>query len=463
MELREIREQGHPPAPPISLVPLLTLFSGLLGLGVAFWGLFHDVGFIAQPFYAFAWWSTILTLDGLTALRRKSSILTSRRELLLPLLVWSVTFWFLFELLNLRFQNWYYVGVFAGETGADLVKGALFGTVAFATVFLGMFETFDALGGRRIDSRPRPLPRWLPNTIQAVGALMIALAILFPRYLAPLVWGSVTFLLDPVNYRRGARSLLADLEAGSFRTIARLLLAGLVCGLLWESFNYFAPQKWIYTVRGLEALKLFEMPLLGFLGFPALALDAFSFFAFVSHGLHGNRTWENPEDVSQKLELRKALSAPAFTATLPLHFGLWAAVSFFTQFVNVGSVELELRDLRTLSPESALELEPRGIARPLQLLRAIEDPERRESLGLADDDLRAVETEIRFLTLKGIGWHHGELLRQAGIESVDELALADPDELYRTIERARGAARFPALRPEMVRVWVDAARSRNPR
>ncbi len=424
--------------------------------------MFHDIGFLAQPFYAFAWWSTILILDGLTAMRRKSSILTSRRELLFPLLVWSVTFWFLFELLNLRFQNWYYVGVFAAESAVDLVKGSLFGIVSFATVFLGMFETFDALGGRRIDARPRRLPEWLPHSIQCLGALMVALALLFPYYLAPLVWGSVTLLLDSVNYRRGARSLLADLEAGSFRTIARLLFAGLVCGLLWESFNYLAPQKWIYTVRGLEELKLFEMPLLGFLGFPALALDAFSFFAFVSSGLHGNRTWENPEDVLQKLEPQRALSTRAFAATLPLHLGLWAAVSFFIQFVNVGSVELELRDLRTLSPESVLELEERGVARPLQLLRAIEDPERRE-LGLPAADLPAIEAEIRLFTLKGIGRHHGELLLQAGIGSVDDLALADPDELYRTLERARGEATFPALRPEMVRVWVDAARARKPR
>ena len=439
------------------------LVSGLLGLGVAFWGLFHDIGAIAQPFYAYAWWSTILALDGLTALRRQSSILTSRRNLLFPLLVWSVTFWFLFELLNLRFQNWYYVGVFAGGSGVDLVKGSLFGIVSFATVFLGIFETFDALGGRGIEARPRLLPKWAAYSIQSVGALMVGLAILYPRYLSPLVWGSVTFALDPVNYRRGARSLLADLEAGSFRTLARLLLAGLLCGLLWESFNYFSPQKWIYTVRGLERLKLFEMPLLGFLGFPALALDAFSFFAFVSYWLHGNRTWENSEDVFQKLAPRKALGTSAFAATLPLHVALWVTVSLSIQELNVGSVELEMEDLRTLSPDIVLQLEERGIARPRQLLAAIEDPERLRGIALPPSDLREVEAEIRLFTLKGIGWHHGALLRQAGIESVEELALADPDELYRTLERERGAGTFPALRPDMVRVWVDAAREGKPR
>ncbi len=434
------------------------LVSGLLGLGVAFWGLFHDVGVIAQPFYACAWWSTIFALDGLTVLRRKSSILTSRRELLFSLLVWSVTFWFLFELLNLRFQNWYYVGVFAHGSGVGLVKDSLFGIVSFATVLLGIFETFDALGGGGAEARPRPLPKRVPHAIQAAGALMVGLAILSPHYLAPLVWGSVTFLLDPVNYRRGARSLLAELQAGSFRTVARLLLAGLLCGLLWESFNYFSPQKWIYTVRGLEGLKLFEMPLLGFLGFPALALDAFSFFAFVSYGLHGNRTWENPGDVMQKLAPRKALTTMVFVATLPLHFALWLAVSLSIQGASVGSVELELKNLKTLSPDAVLELEARGITRPRQLLRAIENPELRKRIPLSDADLRKIEDEIRLFTLKGIGWHHGELLRKAGIESVEELALADPDELYRALERLRGGATFPALRREMVWVWVDAAR-----
>jgi hypothetical protein len=117
-----------------------------------------------------------------------------------------------------------------------------------------------------------------------------------------------------------------------------------------------------------------------------------------------------------------------------------------------------LEDLRTLSPDAVLELEERGIARPRQLLRAIEDPERLRGIDLSSSDLREVEAEIRLFTLKGIGWHHGELLRKVGIESVEELAVADPDELYRALERERDSGTFPALRREMVRVWVDAAR-----
>jgi predicted flap endonuclease-1-like 5' DNA nuclease len=440
------------------------LLSGLVGLALAVWGLMEDIGFIAQPFYAWAWWSAILVLDGLTSLRRGSSILTSRRELLFPLLIWSVTFWFFFELLNLRLQNWYYVGVFARGSGVDLVKGSLFGVVSFATVFLGIFETFDALGGRADDdARPRALPSWTSYSIQAAGALMVGLAMVLPRYLAPLVWGSVTLLLDPWNYRQGARSILGDVEAGSLRTPNRLLIAGFLCGLLWESFNFFSPQKWIYTVRGLEELKLFEMPLLGFLGFPALALDAFSFFAFVSYALHGNRTWENSEDVATRLAPRGGLSPWIFALTLPLHAALWLFVSLSMPRVNIGSVALELSDLKTLSPKAAADLEERGITRPRQLLRAIENPDRFQGLAVPPSDLNKVEDELRLLTLKGIGRHQGDRLRRAGIESVSDLALADPGELYGALEQGREEEGFPALRPEMVRVWVDAARAFEPR
>jgi hypothetical protein len=108
-------------------------------------------------------------------------------------------------------------------------------------------------------------------------------------------------------------------------------------------------------------------------------------------------------------------------------------------------------------------LEDLGIVRPRQLLRAIEDPERRPGIGLSPSDLLEVEAEIRLLTLKGIGPHHGELLRIAGIESVEELARADPDELYRSLLGRRGAATFPALRRDMVQVWVAAAREGKPR
>jgi hypothetical protein len=48
------------------------------------------------------------------------------------------------------------------------------------------------------------------------------------------------------------------------------MLAGLVCGLLWEFWNYWAAAKWTYNLPflgSLEHVRYFEMPVLGLLGF----------------------------------------------------------------------------------------------------------------------------------------------------------------------------------------------------
>ena len=440
---------------------------GALGLAISFWGLFHDIGLIAQPFYAWAWWSYIFLLDGLVSRRRGSSLLTTRRTCLPSILLWSITFWYFFELLNLRYQNWYYVGVFGIGSVADLAGGTVFGMAAFATVFMGLFETYDALTAfglfDTVKLRPRTFAPSVTYWVQAVGAILVTLSLTFSYYLAPLVWGSVSFLIDPWNYRRGARSILADVEGGNLGVLLRLLLSGLACGLVWESFNFLAPQKWLYTVRGLEELKIFEMPVLGFMGFPALALDAFAAYAAIAYVFHGNATWENPDDVTQPLAPRRRVSTRAFVALLPLHAAFWGGIGLLTMTRNIGSIELQLHHLESLPSGAEAVLEKEDIKRPRQLVRALEDTDpgraRRvqTGLGLTDAGLEELNHEARLLTHKGIGYRHGQLLRRLGYRRVEDLAGADPDVLYVQLQ-ARRQTRFPGLRPGMVRVWVNAAR-----
>ena len=81
----------------------------------------------------------------------------------------------------------------------------------------------------------------------------------------------------------------------------------------------------------------------------------------------------------------------------------------------------------------------------------------RTGLGLTDAGLEALYHEAHLLTHKGIGYHHGQLLRRLGYRRVEDLAGADPDVLYVQLE-ARRQTRFPGLRLGMVRVWVNVAR-----
>jgi hypothetical protein len=52
-----------------------------------------------------------------------------------------------------------------------------------------------------------------------------------------------------------------------------------VCGVLWEFWNYWALAKWRYVgVPVLPSIKLFEMPLAGYLGFPPFALEVYAMY-----------------------------------------------------------------------------------------------------------------------------------------------------------------------------------------
>jgi len=101
------------------------------------------------------------------------------------------------------------------------------------------------------------------------------------RYMAAPVWLGFIFLLDPINARLGAESLWVDARARDYRRMINLALSGLLCGVLWEFWNFWARAKWHYTVPIMERWKIFEMPFPGYFGFPPFALECFTMYVFV--------------------------------------------------------------------------------------------------------------------------------------------------------------------------------------
>ena len=129
---------------------------------------------------------------------------------------------------------------------------------------------------RAIDLFPYALPLVL------VGAAMLLWPIVWPSpYLAAPVWLGFIFLLDPVNARAGQPSLMGDLANGRYERLVNLVLSGFLCGILWEFWNYWAGAKWHYTVPIMENLKIFEMPVPGYFGFPAFALECFTMYVYL--------------------------------------------------------------------------------------------------------------------------------------------------------------------------------------
>jgi hypothetical protein len=250
-----------------------------------------------EPFWTwhtpFAWTGYILLLDGLVASLRGSSWLTASRGEFGFLAVVSIPLWVVFEGYNLLIENWHYINL------PENIVVRNFGYAwAFATVSPGIFQTAElvaaARGPRRSEADSRLTPggsrftadvRRLSTADYAsmtAGAVMLVWPLLWPSpYLAAPVFLGFIFLLDPINARAGDESLLVDLRAGRHDRLVKLLAAGFICGGLWEFWNFWARAKWIYTVPIFGDIKIFEMPVLGYFGFPPFALECFTMYVFV--------------------------------------------------------------------------------------------------------------------------------------------------------------------------------------
>ncbi len=196
----------------------------------------------------------------------------------------SIPLWLVFEFYNRFIDNWYYVGL------PENVWLRYFGYAwSFATIWPAIFEGADLIAvWRGTATVPGPPARpALPAgpafpALVVVGAALLVWPLFWPsRYLAAPVWLGFILLLDPINARLGGSSLVQDFLQGRHDRIINLCLSGFLCGFLWEFWNYWSRSKWHYTVPIMESVKLFEMPLPGFLGFPAFALECFTMYVFV--------------------------------------------------------------------------------------------------------------------------------------------------------------------------------------
>lgn len=245
-----------------------------LGLGVATLGMILKVEPWFTWYYALAWWCYIAFGEAFLCLRGGESELFSNPRKFLVLLPLSITIWLVFEAFNFRLMNWHYIDLPANRA----VRW--FGySISFSTVLPGIYVTTRILefigflkGAWRV--RMGHLTQTY-NSLLAVGAVFFLLPLFWPQYFFPLVWGAFVLLLDPLNHRFGGLCVLGECERGSIKHLMYLLLAGALCGLLWEFWNFWAGSKWVYTIPYVGSPKIFEMPILGFLGFPPFALECY--------------------------------------------------------------------------------------------------------------------------------------------------------------------------------------------
>ena len=250
--------------------------------------LFSGNQLVGHWFTPIVWTGYILFVDALVHRFSGRSLLVNDRLELLIIVVASIGVWWLFELYNApRFWKsnlelwWHYHNLepnpFLRRVGYDW---------AFATIFPLLFLTAELFREAVFKEKAPSVTIKFSRPILVVLALLGAAGVIVPlldpsAWFAPVIWLSFIFLFDPINTLRGHPSISNDLRHGDWRRLWSLLLSGLVCGFLWEFWNYWAISKWTYTVPFFGDIKIFEMPILGFLGFPPFAVECWVMYVFL--------------------------------------------------------------------------------------------------------------------------------------------------------------------------------------
>jgi len=417
--------------------------------------LFEKVDPFYSWFYSFAWWSYILTVDAVIYRLKGNSLILSRTKEFFLMIPWSIFIWLIFEAANLSLRDWYYINL------PHSVLERWYGySIAYGTVLPGLFETTELLESLGLFKKSKIKKTEISggghSVLILLGALCLLSSPLIPEYFFPFIWLGFIFLLEPFNYRFGGKSLLRDLEEGNPRKLYLLLVAGLICGFLWEFWNFWALSKWVYTVPFFWKGKGFEMPFLGFLGFPPFAVQAYAMYNFLSLFRSG-RGWEESTCRLNREQKTRPLTI-ILTAILIASFSvlIFRAIDSYT----VDSYYPRLEDAYWIESQYRTELPKVGITSLDDLISKTKEKDERDELALRllipKEVLIQWVEKARLVQLKGLGVENLRLLDGVGIESIFALAREDPQNLYDKIERAP-QERVPP-RKAMIRIWVREAR-----
>lgn len=223
------------------------------------------------------WFSYIFFINGLAHALKGSSMLTRQPGRFAALFPLSALFWWYFEYLNRFVQNWHYIGIEGFSSAAYAVTAS----VSFSTVLPAVLSTHELiclLPGFKESFRSGPgialeKPKAAALACLLAAASGLALVSVFPDELFWLLWVSPLVIITGIDTLLGREELFSPVARGDWQKIATLAASGLLCGFLWEMWNWLSYAKWIYLIPYVGRFKIFEMPVLGYAGYLPFGLE----------------------------------------------------------------------------------------------------------------------------------------------------------------------------------------------
>lgn len=260
---------------------MLLLISGLILTIGAWFVAWSQIPILTEHSFFPLWLGYILVINGLSEKIFGGSLLSRMRLSFIWLFVISMPMWWGFEYLNSIVHNWQYVLPHPISDFEYFVRTS----VSFSTVVPAVLSTAfffqNLLKGFNLKSPPiRAHSAWLVVLVLASISFFVLVKI-FPHEAFPLIWIAPLLLLEPILYFLGSSSLLRRLESGEWSLPVSLLAGTLFTGFWWEFWNFYSMPKWIYIIPYVDFWRIFEMPILGYGGYPLFGLIVYTYAALV--------------------------------------------------------------------------------------------------------------------------------------------------------------------------------------
>jgi hypothetical protein len=235
------------------------------------------------------WLGFCLTVDGIVFIRKGTSLIKRNIKKYFVLFLISIPVWWLFELFNSLTQNWFY----DGKQYFTELQFFYLASISFSIVIPAVFEASELAGTFKWIRNLKSYKKLEPTNnatglFLILGMITLVLEIIFPKVFYPFIWITVYFFIEPVNIKMNNRNLLQYTKTGNWKPVVSLWIGCLICAFFWEMWNYYSYPKWYYHLSMVNFLHIFEMPLLGYIGYLPFSLELFAVYNFIA-GMFGDK------------------------------------------------------------------------------------------------------------------------------------------------------------------------------
>lgn len=254
---------------------------------IAAWGRF---GIVTEFSFFPLWLGYILTLNGAAELIAGTSILMRMRWSFAVLFAISAPFWWFFEGMNEIVRNWHYHFPHPISATRYLIQATIDFSTVVPAALSASFLAFQGVKRLGVSSRMRARVKQPYLALSSLlGTLSFSLLALFPQEAFPLVWIAPILIIEPIAYAIDYPSWLRDIERCDWALTISIMVGTLFTGIWWELWNFYSVPKWTYTVPYVGFWKVFEMPVVGYLGYPFFGLIVFGYTGIMLMLITGKR------------------------------------------------------------------------------------------------------------------------------------------------------------------------------